>query len=100
MPNKLVKKDPYTEIMYWSPLKCHQQAREIAFRELKLRKTTPEAVCAELELPEKKIKHWLDYKKKLILSKAPRDRDLMILLRYLGYDITLTLSKCDSLKIS
>ena len=100
MPKPLSKKDPYTEIMYWSPLKCHQQAREIAFRELKLRKTTPEAVCAELELPEKKIKHWLDYKKKLVLSKAPRDRDLMILLRYLGYDITLSLSKCDSLKIS
>lgn len=87
------KKDPYTELSHYSALKCCQEAREVASRTLKEKKLTAEGVCAELELPTAKVKHWLDHKKKLVMSKAPRDRELMILLLHLGLRVKVSVER-------
>jgi hypothetical protein len=90
---KVTKKDPYTELLYWSLLKCCQSARETAWLCVKEKKLDISALCTDMELPEKKVAHWLDCKKKLVMSKAPRDRDIMILLRYLGIEVSVTVTK-------
>lgn len=95
MAKKVVKKSPYEEILHWSALKVCQEAREAAYTAIKLSKIPVEQICAELELPESKVKHWIDYKKKLVLSKAPRDRDLMVLLLRLGYTVSVSIKKAN-----